>query len=46
MLVEDPARERRLRLDAAAAQSLADNALTQIPVRIQVPPDCAPGGYR
>ena len=46
VLVEDPALEGWLRVDAAAEQSLADNALTQIPVRIQVPPDCAPGRYR
>ncbi len=45
VLVDTPAVESWLQVDAPAEQDLGDDVLTQIPVKIQVPPDGAPGRY-
>ena len=45
VLVDAPAEEGWLHVDAPAEQELDDNVLTQIPVKIQVPAEGAPDRY-
>lgn len=45
VLVDGPTEESWLQIDAPAEQELGDNVLTQIPVKIQVPPEGAPDRY-
>lgn len=45
VLVEAPTQEAWLHIEAPAEQELDDNVLTQIPVKINVPADGAPGRY-
>ena len=45
VIVKAPTQENWLKVEAPAEQELGDNVLTQIPVRIQVPADGAPGRY-
>ena len=45
VIVQAPTQENWLKVEAPAEQELGDNVLTQIPVRIQVPADGAPGRY-
>jgi len=45
LVVDAPTEESWLHVDAPAEQELGDNVLTQIPVKIQVPADGAPGRY-
>jgi len=45
VLVDGPTEESWLQVDAPAEQELGDNVLTQIPVKIEVPPDGAPDRY-
>ncbi|MEA2080448.1 MAG: PASTA domain-containing protein [Pseudomonadota bacterium] len=45
VLVETPTQEEWLHVEAPAEQELGDNVLTQIPVKIKVPADGAPGRY-
>jgi hypothetical protein len=45
VLVDTPALESWLKVDVPAEQELGSDVLTQIPVKIQVPPDGPPGRY-
>lgn len=45
VLVDAPAKAEWLTVDAPAEQELGDGVLTQIPVKVKVPDDCAPGRY-
>ena len=45
VITQAPTQENWLKIEAPAEQELDDNVLTQIPVRIQVPADGAPGRY-